>query len=567
MAPPRVQKPSRLGLKSFSRDQWVMAVLLCSVIGLMTVGLVLPLLSMLLKSVYNTSGEFVGLANYIQYLNTPALSQSLSNTLTMGVVVTLVVGILAFGYSFALTRTCMPGKTLFKALGYLPILTPSLLPGIALIYLFGNQGVAKDLLLGSSIYGPVGIVLGLVFWCFPHAMILISTGLANSDARLYEAAKVLRIPAWKTFFVVTLSNAKYGLISALIVIFTLVVCDFGVAKVIGGQYNVLATDIYKQVVGMQNFSMGAVTSAVLLIPALVAFAIDRWVRNKQQQMISTSAVPYQPEPNKLRDGAAFVWCTLISICILTVIGMAIYGSLVNFWPYNKAITLRHYDFENLTVYGWMPFYNSIKMALLAAGIGTVLTFVIAYAVEKASGMQRLRSLIHLIAMLPMAVPGLVLGLGYIFFFNDVNNPLNMIYGTMTILVVNTIVHLYTVGHLTSLTALKQLPAEIEAVAASLKISQFKAFWKVSVPVCIPAILDVFIYMFVNAMTTTSAVVFLYSTQNIVASVAVMNMADTGAMASAAAMAIMIMALAALAKVFHLIVSHFLIKHTQRWKTR
>nr|WP_211318322.1 putative 2-aminoethylphosphonate ABC transporter permease subunit [Photobacterium sanctipauli] len=556
-----------MGFKRLSRDQWLMAFLLCSVIILMTIGLVLPLLTMLIKSLYGTNGEFVGLANYIQYLSTPSLSQSLSNTLTMGVVVTAVVGVVAFGYSFALTRTCMPGKTVFKALGYLPILTPSLLPGIALVYLFGNQGVAKELLLGSSIYGPIGIVLGLVFWCFPHAMILISTGLSNSDARLYEAAKVLRIPAWKTFFVVTLSNAKYGLISALIVIFTLVVCDFGVAKVIGGQYNVLATDIYKQVVGMQNFSMGAVTSAVLLLPALVAFAIDRWVRKKQQQMMSTSAVPYQPKPNKLRDGVAFAWCLLVALSILTVIGMAVYGSLVTFWPYNTTLTLRHYDFENLTVYGWMPFYNSIKMALLAAGIGTVFTFVIAYAVEKANGMQRLRSLIHLIAMLPMAVPGLVLGLGYIFFFNDSSNPLNVLYGTMAILVLNTIVHLYTVGHLTSLTALKQLPAEIEAVAASLKISQFKAFWKVSVPVCLPAILDVFIYMFVNAMTTTSAVVFLYSTQNIVASVAVMNMADTGAMASAAAMAIMIMLLAAGAKVLHLIISHFLLKHTQRWKTR
>ena len=156
-----------------------------------------------------------------------------------------------------------------------PILVPSLLPGIALVYLFGAQGVIKGLLFGASIYGPIGIIIGSVFFTFPHAFLIISTALAISDARLYEAAISLKATPWKTFWTVTIPGARYGIISAAFVVFNLVITDFGLPKVIGGQFNVLAVDIYKQVIGQQNFEMGAVVSVVLIIPAILAFAIDR----------------------------------------------------------------------------------------------------------------------------------------------------------------------------------------------------------------------------------------------------------------------------------------------------
>src|SRR5690606_16623047 len=133
------------------------------------------------------------------------------------------------------------------------ILAPSLLPGISLIYLFGNQGMLKELLFGASIYGPIGIVIGEVFYTFPHALMILITALSLTDARLYEAAESLGASRIRTFFTVTLPGAKYGLISAIFVVFTLTITDFGVPKVIGGQFNVLATDIYKQVIGQQNF--------------------------------------------------------------------------------------------------------------------------------------------------------------------------------------------------------------------------------------------------------------------------------------------------------------------------
>nr|WP_019274432.1 putative 2-aminoethylphosphonate ABC transporter permease subunit [Vibrio coralliilyticus] len=554
-------------LKRISRDNIVLFSLLALLFSLLVIFIVMPLWAMLAKSVQGTEGEFVGLANFASYFSQASLWQSLGNTLTVGLLVTAVVGVLAFGYAYALTRSCMPMKGLFHVLGAAPILAPSLLPAISLIFLFGNQGIAKEVLGGHSVYGLIGISLGLIFWTFPHALMILTTSLRTSDARLYEAARALKTSPLKTFFMVTLPAAKYGLISTLIVVFTLVVCDFGVPKVIGGSYNVLATDIFKQVVGQQNFSMGAVTSILLLIPALLAFVADRWVQKKQKSLFDTRSVPYQPEPNKVRDGACFLYCSLISLAVITVLGMAVYGSLVTFWPWNKALTLNNYNFAEMSTYGWQPYFNSLSLATWTAIIGTALIFVGAYCIEKGRAFAPVRQAMQMLSVVPMAVPGMVLGLGYIFYFNDANNPLSFLYGTMAFLVINTVVHYYTVGHMTAVTALKQIPAEIEATAASVKLPQYKLFFKVTLPVCVPATLDIATYLFINALTTTSAVVFIYSTETIPASVSVLNMDDAGQTGAAAAMAVMIMISAAVAKLVHMTLGKWLENRTQAWRKR
>ncbi|EGR1571411.1 putative 2-aminoethylphosphonate ABC transporter permease subunit [Vibrio sp. Vb2133] len=550
-----------------SRDNLVLFGLLAGLSTMMVLFILMPLWAMLTKSVQNANGEFVGLANFATYFSSSSLWVSVGNTFTLGVIVTSVVGVLAFGYAYALTRSCMPFKGLFQILGTAPILAPSLLPAISLIFLFGNQGIAKEMLLGNSIYGVIGISMGLIFWTFPHALMILTTSLRTSDARLYEAARALKTSPIKTFFMVTLPAAKYGLISTLIVVFTLVITDFGVPKVIGGSYNVLATDIFKQVVGQQNFAMGAVTSIMLLFPAVMAFGADRWVQKKQKSLFDTRSVPYQPEPNKARDSICLVYCSIISIAVLAVLGMAVYGSLVTFWPWNKALTLNNYNFAEMSTYGWSPFFNSLTLAGWTAVIGTAIIFVGAYCIEKGRAFGPIRQVMQMLSVVPMAVPGMVLGLGYIFYFNDANNPLNVLYGTMAFLVINTVVHYYTVGHMTALTALKQLPSEIEATAASVKLPQYKLFFKVTLPVCLPTILDIATYLFVNALTTTSAVVFLYSTDTIPASVSILNMDDAGQTGAAAAMAVMIMIAAAIAKIVQMTLGKLLENRTQAWRKR
>jgi iron(III) transport system permease protein len=533
--------------------------------SLLVIFIVLPLYTMLSKSVENKAEEFIGLANFTEYFSTPALFQSAGNSLSIALISTFVVISVAFVYGYALTRTCMPYKWLFKIIAVIPLLTPSLLGGISLVYWFGNQGVAKALLLGETIYGPIGITIGSSYWVFPHALMIIITALSITDARLYEAADALRTSKFRTFFTVTLPGCKYGLTSAAFVVFTLVFTDFGVPKVIGGNYNMLATDVYKQVIGQQNFQMGAVVSVVLLVPAILAFVVDQIVQKKQVAMLSARAVPYAPKPSAGRDMSMLIFCSVVALVIVGMLGMAQYAALVKFWPYNLSLSLSNYDFDVMDGGGWDAFWNSLEMATYTAIIGTVVIFYGSYLMEKGQGFDVGRKIFHMLAILPLAVPGLVLGLAYIFFFNNPANPFHFLYGTIGILVVVSISHFYTVSHLTAVTALKQMDPEFESVSASLKAPFYKTFFQVTVPVCTPAILDVSMYLFLNAMTTVSAVIFLYSSDTTLASVAVMNMDDAGDIAPAAAMAMMIAYTCAGVRIMHSILSRGLIKHTQAWR--
>ena len=545
----------------------VLRTALVVIIALLAVAVVFPLYSLLSMSLQDMDGEYVGLENFRIYFDTPALFASITNSLSVAISATLIVLGIAFVYAYALTRTRMPLRWFFRGVALIPILAPSLLAAISLIYWFGNQGVLKSWLGGGSIYGPVGIIIGSCFWVFPHALMILLTALSTADARLYEAAEALRTPKWRVFWTVTLPGAKYGILSAGFVVFTLVITDFGVPKVIGGRYNVLATDVYKQVVGQQNFEMGAVVSLVLLLPALVAFIADRWVQRKQVALLSARAVPYQPKSEPLRDGLLFIFCTIVAVTLLAMIAMAAYASFVTFWPYNLTLSLKNYNFDVMDGGGWEAYFNSIRMAIYCAIFGTGLIFVGGYLVEMARGVSWLRTLLHLAAMLPLAVPGLVLGIAYIFFFNHPDNPLGFLYGTMGILVICTIVHFYTVSHLTCLTALKQLDPEFEAVSLSLKTPVWRTVGKVTLPVCLPALLDVGSYLFLNAMTTVSAVVFLYSPETMLASVAVLNMDDAGDIAPAAAMAMMIVYTSAVFRILHALLARILQRRTQVWRKR
>ncbi len=551
---------------TMSRDDLVMRIGVVALALVLLVIVALPLWSLLAKGFEDRDGRFVGLANYAAYFSTPALFDSALNSLHVAAVCTVIVVPLAFLYAYALTRTVLPLRWLFQGISLIPIFAPSLLPGLALVYLFGNQGFFKGL-LGGSIYGFDGIVIAQVFYCFPHATLILVTALATADARLYEAADALGASKLRVFFTVTLPGAKYGLISAALVVFTLVITDFGIAKVIGGNFNVLATDVYKQVIGQQNFSMGAVVGMVLLAPAALAFLVDRFVQRKQVALLTARAVPLVPKPKLGRDLVFTAFCTVISLGILTILGMAAWGSLIKYWPYNLGLTLNNYDFTNFDASGWESYFNSVEMAIGAALFGTTLMFVGAWLNEKTRDFLVMRGIVQFLAFLPMAVPGLVLGLGYIFFFNAPGNPLNFLYATMGILVINTVAHFYTVGHLTATTALKQIDPEFESVSASLKVPVWRTFGRVTAPICLPAILDIAIYLFVNAMTTVSSVIFLYAPDTKLASVAAVNIEEAGTTAAAAALCIVIVITSAAVKALHVLADRYLLARLQAWRRR
>lgn len=551
-------------------SDWLGRAFLVLVLLVLLAFLAAPLLAILVQALQDDQGRYAGLANFLAYARTPTLLDSLWNSLWVSAMVTVIVIPMAFVFAYALVRACVPGAGVLRAVSLIPLLAPSLLSAISLIYWFGNQGVLKEFLtaLGvSQIYGPVGVVIAQCFSVFPHAVMILVTALSLADARLYEAADALGTGALRKFFTITLPGAKYGLISAALVTFTLVITDFGIPKVIGGNFNMMATDVFKLVIGQQDFAKGAVVALLLLAPAVFSFGVDRYVSRRQTAMLTARAVPLVPKPALWRDRLLLAYCLLVSALMLAMLGMAVFASFASFWPYNLAPSLQHYRMGLVDGAVAEGFVNSLKMAAGTAVLGTVLVFVSAYLLEKTRGLDLLRGPVQLLAIVPMAVPGLVLGLGYIFFFNEPGNPLQGLYHTMTLLTLCTIVHFYTTGHLTAVTALKSLDADFEAVSASLKVPFYKTFWRVTVPICTPALIDIARYFFINAMTTISAVVFLYSPETKVASIAILNLDEAGDMGAAAAMAVLIAAISATATGLFALLGGWAGRKTQAWRRR
>lgn len=533
------------------------------VVALLLVFLGLPLAAILGQALAAPDRGGSSLGHFAAIASAPGFLTLVGNSVAVAAVTTALTVPLAFGFAASLTRTRMPGKPLFRLFALIPLLAPSLLPGISLIYLFGNQGVFKHWFPEGGIYGLPGIVMGEVFYTFPHALMILVTALSLADGRLYEAANALGAGRLRRWFTVTLPAVRHGLVSSSLVVFTLTITDFGVPKVIGGQFPVLAVEAYKQVVGQQNFPRGAVIGLLLLLPAVFSFVVDHRLQRRQQALLTARARPLQPSGSRWACGAGLLFCGLVGACLTLILGMAVAAAFIQLWPYRLAPTLAHFDFDNMDGGGWLAWWNSLRLAALTMLAGTALVFIGAWLQEKLAGSGMARTLIRLLAMLPMAVPGLVLGLGYVFFFNG--NRWLPLYGTMTLLVLCTVMHFYTTAHLTATTALRQMDREFEAVAASLKVPFWTTLRRVTAPVCLPAILEIARFLFVAAMTTVSAVIFLYTPDTVLASVAVLNMDDAGDTAAAAAMATLIVTTSACVCLLFTLLSRWLAQRTQRWR--
>jgi iron(III) transport system permease protein len=299
----------------------------------------------------------------------------------------------------------------------------------------------------------------------------------------------------------------------------------------------------------------------------LSFGVERLTYRRQVSQLTARAVLYRPTPKPGFDAAMTGFVSVVAAFILGILGVAVFASVVKLWPYDLSFSLASYDFVEFDPAGWSSYWNSVRMAAFTSVFGTVFVFIGAYLTERRETPWPLRTTLHVLAMVPLAVPGIVLGLGYVFFFNAPINPLSAIYGSMAILVICSIAHYYTVPHLMALTALKQLDREFDAASAALGVPFWTTFARVTVPISIPAILDIATYYFVNAMTTVAAVIFIYSPLTKVASVAVVAMDDTGDEGAACAMALMIVYTSAGVKLAQVALSALLLKRQQRWRVR
>ncbi|UOQ43305.1 putative 2-aminoethylphosphonate ABC transporter permease subunit [Halobacillus salinarum] len=566
------------------KDQFIQRLLIILMLSGLLIAIVLPFSELLIRALQNKQGEFAGLLNFADYFTSPSLFISavhtiMISTLTMGISV-----VAAFLFAYGIERTKVKGKSFFTYIGLLPLFAPTMMYGIALLYLFGNNGLITTGFFGAfkwmqangfEIYGFKGIVISEVIFTFPQAFLILKVALSAADQRLYEAADSMGAGKLRQFFTVTLPSTKYGLVSALFVCFTLSFTDFGAPKVIGGQYNVLATDVYKQVIGQQNFSMGATVGIILTIPAVIAFFIDQVLQRKKNQESGLS-IPYRIPTNKKRDQWFTIYCSIIAAGLLLLFGTITAAAFVKVWPYDFSLTFNHFGFNSVAGDGLRPYWNSLLVSFFTAVLGTVMVFSGAYLIEKSRFAPLLRRLSYFLSIFPIALPGLVIGLAFIFFFNkqvlavpftglEIANPFQWLYGSLAILVLANIIHFYSVSFITATTSLKKQDRQYEAVSEAMNVPFYRTFAKITVPLSMPAILEIAMYLFVNSMTTISAVVFLYSPEWKLASIAIVNMDDAGDIAPAAAMAILIVITNIVVRVVYGMATKQFAKKSNAWK--
>ncbi|MEG2353329.1 MAG: putative 2-aminoethylphosphonate ABC transporter permease subunit [Clostridium sp.] len=515
-------------------------ILSITIIAFLILFLAIPVGTLLFKAFQNFDGQFVGFANFKEYVGTKGFKITLGNSLRVSITAALIAMASAFTYAYGVNKSNIRCKGVFHWIGLLPLFAPTMTHSIALIYLFGTKGLLTNLLgINFNIYGFWGIVLSEALYIFPVVYLLFSMGLKNSDNRLYEAAEIMGTSSIRQFFTITVPNMKFSIITAFFSSFTMAFTDFGAPKIIGGRFSVLATEVYKKMLGQQDFEMGAVIGVVLIIPAVIAFIVDYYISKNNKTKADSKSTAYVIHENKGRDTFFCIFNILIVSFIVMIFATILLSAFVESWPYNLNFTTKWFSFSVLGMSGFRIFGNSIIVAMLTAIIGTIICFIAAYFSQRGKVFKKANKIIYLLGILPNAIPGLTIGISFMLFFNKGANPLRIIYGTFIILVLANIVHFFSTPFLTISNELKKIDSEYENASEIMGVTWFHLLRNVIIPLSLPAILESFSYYFVNSMMTISAVVFLYMPQTRLATISMINKVDTGEMAAAAAVAVMI----------------------------
>ena len=427
----------------------------------------------------------------------------ISNSLVATALSTLTVLILAYVLAICVERTNIKGKEILNILLVLPMLIPSISHGMGLVVMFGNNGLITRILgFGGNIYGLQGIILGSVMYAFPVAYLMIADVLKYQDCSPYQAADILGIPKWRQFTSITLPYLRKPLISVTLAVFTMIITDYGVPLMVGGMYKTLPVVLYQEIIGQLNFEKGSVYGLILLIPAVIGFIFD--VLNKDKGNSTFVSGKMLIKKNKLRDGAAYIFCGCI--CLFLMLPIVVFGILAfsKRYPSDISFTIKNIS-DALRLNAGTYMLNSVKIAILVAVIGVVLAFVTAYLTSRAK--TKMSKALHLFAITSAAVPGVVLGLSYILTFKG-----SFIYGTLAILIMANIIHFISSPYLMMYNSLSKLNENLENVGKTIGVSRFRIIIDVIIPQCKLTLMEMFSYFFVNSMMTISAVSFLSTTK-------------------------------------------------------
>ncbi len=436
---------------------------------------------------------------FSQTVGSEVFGRAVFNSAVTGLVSTVITLLLALVSALALERSRVPLRAVFGTLFVLPMLIPSISHAFALVALFGRNGILTGLFhIDGSIYGYPGIIAGSVMYSFPVAFLMFSGILAYEDGMTYRAAEVLGIPPHRRFFGITLPFLRRTLVSAFFAVFTMVVTDYGVPLMIGGQTTTLSVLMYNRAVGMIDYDAGSVIGSFLLLPAVAAFLVDLLLPERAESGFVSE--PVVPGKSRVRDALAFVFSAAVSLCVLAPVLTFLVMVFETKYPVNATFTLAHIA-RALDRGAGKYLCNSVLYALLTAVFGTALSFLCAYLTA------RLRApfsrALHLFSITSMAIPGIVLGLSYVIFFHK-----TPVYGTVLIVALANSVHFFASPYLMMYNTLGKVNPNLEYVGMTLGVGRMRIIRDVIIPKVKFTLSEMFVYFFVNSMMTISAVSFL-----------------------------------------------------------
>lgn len=498
-----------------------------------------PLVRILQTSLTAGNGAFT-LGHYREFFGTWLQFRLLLNTLALAVTSTAVTVGLAALLAYAVTRTTMPGRRLVAGLTVVPLIFPPFLAALALVLLLGRNGVVPRWLgLAGSIDGFPGLVVAQVLTFLPYAYLAVANVLAAIHGDVEAAAENLGAGELMVLRRVTLGLARPGLAAAALTVFVLCMADFGNPLLIGGRYDVLATEIYARTMWKNNFASAATMSVVLVVPCLVAWALGAY-RAGGRPLLTVSPSPgaglRTTGPAAGRALAAL--CGGIALVILLVYAAIPAGSIVAAWGTDWSLSTAHYALAASAERG-RSLRSSATLAVLAAAVGAAIALVTAYVIERTRpyGARAVETL----SALPAALPGTVVGLGYLLAFHW---PPILLTGTIWVLVASVVFWKLPIAVLAARAALRRIDAATEEAAVSLGAGRLGTLVRVTVPRLAGTAVTIAGYFFVEGMVTVSAVIFLIYRGFDPASVEILAQVDDGKLGTACALATMVVAIVA-----------------------
>ncbi len=474
---------------------------------------------------------FPDIEDYVKVFTDLRYRKAAFNSLFIMVLSTITATVFGFVYAYSIVKTDIPFKKFFKIVSILPLFSPPFMVAFSYLMLFGKNGLITYGLLGirASIMGWHGLWLAQTIAFFPVAAMSIEGVLRSISPSVEYAGRNLGADGFKLFRTITLPLSTPGVAGAALLVSILVLADFGNPIMISGDFSVLATEAWMRVEGWGDVAGAAVISIILLVPSVVIFLFQRfWVQRRSYVTITGKIVNIKQKPTVWYARVLFfIFCMIVSVMILLVYFGILMGAFVKGWGFDWSLTMKWF-LEVLN--RGRELVNSVVYSVTAGCISALFAIIAAYLVSRNRGI--ITKFIDFASILPAALPGIFIGIGYSVTFT--RGPADL-YGTATIVILAMIFWNISMGYQTGLNSFKQISVSLSEAASNLGANQLKIFWQIEAPLVKSSFISAFIVSFIRSITTLSVIVFLATSHNKVATFTIMNFVSDGFFGKAAAL--------------------------------